>query len=82
MSPLQVNVDQIHLNLLCYILLQLINLFLLKKLIDITDLANKKIVTYSKYLPNNEDAFFNGYKEGDIYEIGCWINESTKVRIK
>ena len=49
---------------------------------DISDLANKKIVTYSKYLPNNEDAFFNGYKEGDIYEIGCWINESTKVRIK
>ena len=29
---------------------------------DITDLANKKIVTYSKYLPNNEDAFFNGYR--------------------
>ena len=61
----------------------MINLFLLKKLDDdITDLANKKIVTYSKYLPNNEDAFFNGYKEGDIYEIDCWINESTKVKIK
>jgi tetratricopeptide (TPR) repeat protein len=49
---------------------------------SVADLANKKIATYSKYLPSNEDAFFNGYKEGDSYNIGCWINESTKVRIK
>ena len=46
------------------------------------DFANKKIAIYSKYLPSNEDAFFNGFKEGDTYEVGCWINESTKVRIK
>lgn len=49
---------------------------------SVADLAAKKIATYSKYLPNNEDAFFNGYKEGDSYKVGCWINESTKVRIK
>ena len=49
---------------------------------SVADLANKKIATYSKYLPTNEDAFFNGYKEGDTYTVGCWINESTKVRIK
>jgi tetratricopeptide (TPR) repeat protein len=49
---------------------------------SVADLANKKIATYSKYLPTNEDAFFNGYKEGDTYKVGCWINESTKVRIK
>ncbi len=49
---------------------------------SVADLANKKIATYSKYLPSNEDAFFNGYKEGDSYNVGCWINESTKVRIK
>ncbi len=49
---------------------------------SVEDIANKKIATYSNYLPNNEDAFFNGYKEGDSYNVGCWINESTKVRIK
>ena len=49
---------------------------------SVAELANKKIASYSKYLPTNEDAFFNGYKEGDTYTIGCWINESTKVRIK
>ena len=49
---------------------------------SVADLANKKIASYSKYLPTNEDAFFNGYKEGDTYTVGCWINETTKVRIK
>jgi len=49
---------------------------------SVSDFANKKIASYSKYLPSNEDAFFNGYKEGDAYTVGCWINESTKVRIK
>ena len=48
----------------------------------ITDLANKKIASYSKHLPSKEDAFFNNYNEGDSYMIDCWINESTKVRIK
>lgn len=49
---------------------------------SVSDFANKKIASYSKYLPSNEDAFFNGFKEGDAYTVGCWINESTKVRIK
>ena len=49
---------------------------------SVAGLANKKIASYSKYLPSNEDAFFNGYKEGDSYTVGCWINETTKVRIK
>ncbi|MFL2569306.1 MAG: tetratricopeptide repeat protein [Flavobacteriales bacterium] len=61
-----------------------IDKFIAAKNLDssVADLANKKIATYSKYLPTNEDAFFNGYKEGDTYTVGCWINESTKVRIK
>lgn len=49
---------------------------------SVSDFANKKIASYSKYLPSNEDAFFNGFKEGDSYTVGCWINETTKVRIK
>jgi len=61
-----------------------IDKFIAAKKMDssVAELANKKIATYSKYLPTQEDAFFNGYKEGDTYTVGCWINESTKVRIK
>ncbi len=49
---------------------------------SVAEEANKKIAVYSKYLPTNEDAFFYSLKEGDKYTVGCWINESTKVRIK
>ena len=46
-----------------------IDKFISAKNIDnnITDLANKKIASYSKYLPTKEDAFFNNYNEGDSY---------------
>ena len=46
------------------------------------DVANKRIATYSKYLPTIENAFFYKVKEGSVYQVGCWINESTKVRLK
>ena len=49
---------------------------------SVLDAANKKIATYSKYLPSNEDAFFSGATEGNTFQVGCWINESTKVRLK
>tara|TARA_B100000886_G_C20425188_1_gene493609 strand:- start:3228 stop:4532 length:1305 start_codon:yes stop_codon:yes gene_type:complete len=49
---------------------------------SVANLASKKIASYRKYLPTTEDAFFNKYKEGDAYTVGCWINELTKVRIK
>ena len=57
-----------------------IDKFIQAKNIDNTveDAANKKIATYSKYLPSNEDAFFSGAKEGSTFQVGCWINESTK----
>jgi tetratricopeptide (TPR) repeat protein len=44
--------------------------------------CNKKIALYTKYLPANNDAFFSGAKDGDVYQVGCWINETTKVRIQ
>ena len=61
-----------------------IDKFIQAKNMDATvvDAANKKIATYSKYLPSNEDAFFSGATEGGAFQVGCWINESTKVRIK
>lgn len=42
--------------------------------------AFKKSNFYKNYFPNKESAFFLGIKEGDIYRIGGWINEDTKVR--
>jgi len=42
--------------------------------------ANERITTYSRYFPNVETIFFYSLKEGDNYNVGCWINETTKVR--
>jgi len=44
--------------------------------------ANGKISTYSKYFPKQEDVFFRGMKPGDKHTVGCWVNESTTVRVK
>jgi tetratricopeptide (TPR) repeat protein len=42
--------------------------------------ANSRITTYTKHFPIKTDIFFHGHKEGDSFNIGCWINESTKIR--
>ncbi|MFO7938882.1 MAG: tetratricopeptide repeat protein [Bacteroidales bacterium] len=47
---------------------------------NLTDEANKYIQAYSQYFPDNETIFFHGFKEGDAYTVGCWINEKTTVR--
>ncbi len=46
--------------------------------------ASKKIANYAKYMPTKEDIFLNipDKKEGDSYEVGCWISQSTTVRAK
>ncbi len=49
---------------------------------NLTESANKYIAAYHKYFPDNEAIFFNGYNEGDVYKIECWINESTTVRAR
>ena len=42
--------------------------------------ANERIDTYSQYFPDVETIFFYSLQEGDSYTVGCWINETTKVR--
>ncbi len=42
--------------------------------------AVELINRYSQYFPNNEDAFFEGYTDGQSYKVGCWINETTTIR--
>jgi tetratricopeptide (TPR) repeat protein len=42
--------------------------------------ADDRIETYSKAFPSLQDNFFHDLKNGDTYEIDCWINETTTVR--
>ncbi|MFC2080970.1 tetratricopeptide repeat protein [Bacteroidota bacterium] len=42
--------------------------------------ADDRISTYSRYFPDVETIFFYSLKDGDSYTVGCWINETTKVR--
>lgn len=44
--------------------------------------ANKWINTYSQYMPSREDIFQRSIKEGSSFNVGCWINENTTVRVK
>ncbi|TVR73603.1 MAG: hypothetical protein EA408_04685 [Marinilabiliales bacterium] len=49
---------------------------------SVTAEADRLIETYSIYFPDTETLFFHGYQEGDSYTVGCWINESTRVRAR
>jgi len=49
---------------------------------ELADMANEKIRLYSQYFPDTETAFFYGFKEGDSYSLGGWINVTTTVRIR
>ncbi len=42
--------------------------------------ANKWISQYKQYMPSKEDIFLRNLKAGATYKVGCWINESTKIR--
>jgi len=49
---------------------------------EVSEKAGNRISTYSQYFPDVETVFFQGFQEGDSYTVGCWINETTKVRSK
>ena len=42
--------------------------------------ANALINRYTQYMPSKSDIFSRGIKEGDRFTVGCWIQESTRVR--
>ena len=48
---------------------------------DVAAEANKFINRYSKFMPTIEDVFQRGLKEGDSFRVGCWINETTTIRV-
>ena len=44
--------------------------------------ADKLINIYSKYMPSKEDVFSRPkVKEGENYQVKCWIQETTRVRV-
>jgi tetratricopeptide (TPR) repeat protein len=44
--------------------------------------ADELIRTYSAHFPATNEVFFEGYKNGDTYTVGGWINEKTTIRVK
>ena len=61
-----------------------VDMFSKAKSIDniLTEKANKRISTYSKFFPSKEDCFFNDIEAGSSYKVGCWIGKSTRVRTR
>jgi tetratricopeptide (TPR) repeat protein len=61
-----------------------VDMFTKAKSVDaaVTEKADERINTYKKYFPDIETIFFYSLKEGDNYTVGCWINETTKVRAR
>lgn len=49
---------------------------------SLAEVADERIASFSKHFPSQETVFFYGYKVGDTYELGGWINVRTKVRIR
>ena len=44
--------------------------------------ANSMINSYSQYFPPMEKIFFNDYSEGQSFNVGGWIGETTTIRAK
>ena len=42
--------------------------------------ANKWIRYYQRFMPSVEDIFQRQLNEGDVFQVGCWIQESTRIR--
>lgn len=49
---------------------------------SISRLADKYINNYSNNLPSKKDLFVAGIQAGTTHKIGCWINETVRVRSK
>ncbi|THH41161.1 hypothetical protein [Neolewinella litorea] len=42
--------------------------------------ANDLINRYTRYMPSRADIFQRGIQEGSTFTVGCWIQETTRVR--
>lgn len=44
--------------------------------------AQKQLNKFSGYFPEQKDLFLQSLNDGDSYQVGCWIGQSTRVRSK
>jgi tetratricopeptide (TPR) repeat protein len=49
---------------------------------SIADRANRMISSYTAGFPKAETIFFNDYSEGQSFNIGGWIGETTTIRAR
>lgn len=49
---------------------------------SVSSTADKRMATAKDQFPKKEDCFFYGKNEGQSYNVGCWIGESTTVRTR
>lgn len=49
---------------------------------EVAEECNKKIATYRKSLPSQDEGFMRGMKAGQTTKVGCWIGETVKIRYK
>lgn len=47
---------------------------------SVTEEANKLISQYTPFMPSVEDIFQRNLQEGASYAVGCWIQETTRIR--
>lgn len=47
---------------------------------SVSNEATKLINQYSAFMPSVEDIFQRNLQEGQTYTIGCWIQETTRIR--
>lgn len=47
---------------------------------SVVGVANKKLNECKQLIPTSGECYFRNFKEGDKFEVGCWINETTTVR--
>ena len=45
-------------------------------------IANQKLVSIRKSFPEKQDLFMRNWSEGQEMKVGCWINETTTVRVR
>ena len=47
---------------------------------EVANIVDPLIRQFSQHFPKKEDGFFRDVLEGATVTVGCWINESTRVR--
>ena len=47
---------------------------------SVAEQARERRAKLQSKFPSTQDKFLRGFKDGDSYKVGCWIQETTTVR--